>query len=305
MHQTVMLREAVDALVTAPAGFYVDGTFGRGGHSELILERLDQQGRLLGVDKDPAAELTAATVAKSEHRFTFFHGSFAQLPHQLREMGISAVDGILLDLGVSSPQLDEGERGFSFQQDGPLDMRMDTTRGETAAQWLAIAEEREISGVLKEYGEERFARRIAAAIVAERIERPIATTGRLAKIVSEANPRWEKHKHPATRAFQAIRIKVNRELEDLEALLDVAVDLLAEGGRLVVISFHSLEDRIVKRYMRDMARGKSLPRSVPVRDSALDRRMKIVGKAVKASAAEVVDNTRSRSAIMRVAEKIK
>ncbi|MEH6609500.1 MAG: 16S rRNA (cytosine(1402)-N(4))-methyltransferase RsmH [Halioglobus sp.] len=305
MHQTVMLREAVDALVTTPAGFYVDGTFGRGGHSELILESLDHEGRLLGVDKDPIAEESALQIAKSESRFTFYHGSFAQLPDQLHEMGVSGVDGILLDLGVSSPQLDEGERGFSFQQDGPLDMRMDTTRGETAAEWLALAAESEIAGVLKEYGEERFARRIAAAIVAERIEQPITTTGRLSKIVSEANPRWEKHKHPATRAFQAIRIRINRELDDLEALLDVALDILGDGGRLVVISFHSLEDRIVKRYMRDMARGKSLPRGVPVRDADLERRMRIIGKPARASSAEVANNTRSRSAIMRVAEKIK
>jgi 16S rRNA (cytosine1402-N4)-methyltransferase len=305
MHQTVMLREAVDALVTTPAGFYVDGTFGRGGHSELILESLDREGRLLGVDKDPIAKKSALQVAKSEPQFTFYHGSFAQLPHQLREMGISAVDGILLDLGVSSPQLDEGERGFSFQQDGPLDMRMDTTSGETAAEWLALADESEIAGVLKEYGEERFARRIAAAIVAERTEQPITTTGRLSRIVSEANPRWERHKHPATRAFQAIRIRVNRELDDLEALLDVALDILGDGGRLVVISFHSLEDRIVKRYMRDMARGKSLPRGVPVRDVDLERRMRIIGKPVRASPSEVANNPRSRSAIMRVAEKIK
>ncbi len=304
MHQTVMLREAVDALVTTPAGFYVDGTYGRGGHSDLILGRLADDGQLLGVDKDPVAAQAASQVAQSEPRFTFYHGSFAQLPHQLREMGISAVDGILLDLGVSSPQLDDGERGFSFQQDGPLDMRMDTTRGETAAQWLALAEEGEIAGVLKEYGEERFARRIAAAIVAERAEEPITTTGRLARIVSEANPSWEKHKHPATRAFQAIRIRVNRELDDLGALLEVAVDLLREGGRLVVISFHSLEDRMVKRYMRDMARGKSLPRGVPVRDEELHKRMKIIGKAIKANTEEVAANPRARSAIMRVAEKV-
>ena len=304
MHQTVLLREAVDALVTTPAGFYVDGTFGRGGHSRYLLERLDEHGRVLGVDKDPAAQAVAEQLAGSEPRFTFFHGSFAELPHQLHRMGIDAVDGILLDLGVSSPQLDDGERGFSFQHDGPLDMRMDTTRGETAAQWLAVAGEQEIVGVLREYGEERFARRIAAAIVSEREQAPIETTGRLAKVVSEANPKWERHKHPATRAFQAIRIRVNRELDDLEALLAGALDLLQVGGRLVVISFHSLEDRIVKRYMRDMARGRALPRGLPIPDIELDRRMKIVGKAVKAEPGEVADNPRARSAVMRVAEKI-
>ena len=304
MHQTVLLREAVDALVTTPGGFYVDGTFGRGGHSHYLLDCLDDSGRLLGVDKDPVACAAAEELAVSEPRFEFYHGSFAQLPHQLRRMGIDAVDGILLDLGVSSPQLDDGERGFSFMHDGPLDMRMDTSCGETAAQWLSHAAEREIAEVLKEYGEERFARRIAAAIVAAREESPIISTGQLAKVVSEANPRWEKHKHPATRAFQAIRIKVNRELEDLQDLLAVALDMLRIGGRLVVISFHSLEDRMVKRYMRDMARGEKFPASLPVPDSALNRRMKLVGKAVKASSGEIAGNVRARSAIMRVAEKI-
>ena len=304
MHQTVLLREAVDALVTNPAGFYVDGTFGRGGHSRYLLELLDDEGRVLGVDKDPAAGVAARQLACDEPRFEFFHGSFAEPPRQLQRMGVDAVDGILLDLGVSSPQLDEGQRGFSFLHDGPLDMRMDTTRGETAAQWISSASIDEIAQVLKEYGEERFARRIATAIAAARSEQAITTTARLAQVVSEANPRWEKHKHPATRAFQGIRIKVNRELEDLQALLGCALDMLRVGGRLVVISFHSLEDRMVKRYMRDMARGEQLPPGVPVRDSALNRRMKLVGGAVRASQAEVAANARARSAIMRVAEKI-
>jgi 16S rRNA (cytosine1402-N4)-methyltransferase len=219
-------------------------------------------------------------------------------------MGIDAVDGILLDLGVSSPQLDDGERGFSFMQDGPLDMRMDTSCGETAAQWLSHAQLQDITTVLKEYGEERFARRIAAAIIAARETSPIETTGQLARVVSEANPRWEKHKHPATRSFQAIRIKVNHEIEDLQALLSGALDMLRIGGRLVVISFHSLEDRLVKRYMRNMARGDALPRGVPVTDGALNRRMRLIGKAIKASEQEVAGNVRARSAIMRVAEKI-
>ncbi|MEZ5568193.1 MAG: 16S rRNA (cytosine(1402)-N(4))-methyltransferase RsmH [Halioglobus sp.] len=304
MHQTVLLREAVDALVTRLDGYYVDGTFGRGGHSRALLQRLNARGHVLAVDKDPAAHAAAQELVVSEPRFDFFHGSFAQLPHQLHRMGIDAVDGILLDLGVSSPQLDEAGRGFSFMHDGPLDMRMDTSRGETAAEWLSVASEAEITSVLREYGEERFARRIAAAITAARSAGPITTTGELARVVSEANPRWEKHKHPATRAFQAIRIRVNQELDDLRELLDCALDLLRIGGRLVVISFHSLEDRMVKRYMRDMARGEALPRGVPVTDDALNRRMRLIGKATRAGSDEVAGNARSRSAVMRVAEKI-
>jgi 16S rRNA (cytosine1402-N4)-methyltransferase len=304
MHETVLLREAVTALVTNPGGIYVDGTFGRGGHSQLVLDSLDSEGRLLAVDKDPVAAAFADDMRSSDSRFEFFHGSFAQLPDQLKRMEIDAVDGILLDLGVSSPQLDEAERGFSFLRDGPLDMRMDTTRGETAAQWLSYATAQDIAIVLKEYGEERFAKRIAAAIVEARLEQPITTTARLAKIVKEANPNWEKHKHPATRAFQAIRIKVNRELEDLQDLLADSLDMLKVGGRLVVISFHSLEDRLVKRYMRNKARGDEIPVGVPVTESALNKRMKLVGKAVKASTDEVAGNVRSRSAIMRVAEKL-
>lgn len=304
MHQTVLLREAVDALVTTDSGYYVDGTFGRGGHSRAVLARLGTEGRLLGVDKDPAAVDVARDLAQGEERFEFYHGSFAELPHQLRRMGIEAVDGILLDLGVSSPQLDEAGRGFSFSHDGPLDMRMDTSSGETAAQWLSHAQVEEIAGVLKDYGEERFARRIARAIIEARSEQPIVTTGRLAQVVSEANPRWERHKHPATRAFQAIRIRVNRELDDLQALLDCSLDLLRVGGRLVVISFHSLEDRMVKRYMRDMSRGEAYPAGLPIPDAALNRRMKLVGKAVRANPGEIDSNQRARSAIMRVAEKI-
>jgi len=305
MHQTVLLREAVDALVTQPGGVYVDGTFGRGGHSRYLLGRLNEHGRVLALDKDGAAEIAAHELETSEPRFEFFRGSFTQLPHQLRRMGIDAVDGILLDLGVSGPQLDEGGRGFSFMRDGPLDMRMDTRAGETAAEWLSYAQLKDIAGVLKEYGEERFARRIAAAIVAAREESPLETTGRLAKVISEAHPRWEQHRHPATRSFQAIRIKVNRELEDLREFLSVAVDLLRTGGRLVIISFHSLEDRMVKRYMRDMARGDSLPRGVPVPESERNRRMRLVGKPVRASEEEIALNARARSAVMRVAEKIK
>ncbi|MFN2287279.1 MAG: 16S rRNA (cytosine(1402)-N(4))-methyltransferase RsmH [Chromatocurvus sp.] len=304
MHETVLLREAVSALITHAGGFYVDGTFGRGGHARRILDTLDAEGRLLAIDKDPQAEALAREWMQSEPRLSFYHGSFADLPAYLRAHDLPPLDGILLDLGVSSPQLDQGDRGFSFQQDGPLDMRMDNSCGETAAQWLGRADEADIMQVLREFGEERFARRIAAAIVRERAESPITHTARLAQIVSAANPRWEKHKHPATRSFQAIRLWINRELDDLRLLLDSALDLLAVGGRLVVISFHSLEDRIVKRYMRDQARGAPLPRGLPVPDSDRVRPLRLVGKAVRASDEEVAVNPRSRSAIMRTAEKV-
>ncbi|MEP5764451.1 MAG: 16S rRNA (cytosine(1402)-N(4))-methyltransferase RsmH [Halieaceae bacterium] len=304
MHQTVLLREAVTALVTERNGYYVDGTFGRGGHSREILSVLGEEGHLLAVDKDLEAIEVARGLKESEGRFDFEHGSFAQLPHQLRRMGIGAVDGILLDLGVSSPQLDDGERGFSFTHDGPLDMRMDTSRGQTAAEWLAQAAHGEIASVLREYGEERHAGRIASAILRARDERPLQTTAQLARVVAEANPSWEKHKHPATRAFQGIRIWINRELQDLEEFLDAAVPLLKPGGRLVIISFHSLEDRIVKRFIRRMARGEDLPRGVPVTDAQLQRHLRPVGKAIKASAAELDQNPRARSAVMRVAEKL-
>jgi 16S rRNA (cytosine1402-N4)-methyltransferase len=304
VHQTVLLREAVEALVTERDGCYVDGTFGRGGHSREILSELGEGGRLLAVDKDPEALAVAQQFKEGDERFDFVHDSFARLPHQLRRKGIDAVDGILLDLGVSSPQLDDGGRGFSFTHDGPLDMRMDTTRGETAAQWLAKASHGDIARVLREYGEERHAGRIASAILRAREAAPIQTTGELARIVSEANPSWEKHKHPATRAFQGIRIFINRELEELEEFLDVSVDLLRPGGRLVIISFHSLEDRIVKRFIRRMERGQQPPRGVPVRDHQVNRRLKSVGRAVKPAAAELAENPRARSAVMRVAERL-
>ncbi len=304
MHQTVLLREAVEALVTVRDGYYVDGTFGRGGHSRAILAALSAEGSLLGVDKDPQAIAVASELKEGDSRFDFEHGSFAQLPRQLRRKGIGAVDGILLDLGVSSPQLDEAERGFSFSQDGPLDMRMDTTQGQTAAAWLASASHGDIASVLREYGEERHAGRIASAILRALESGPIETTGQLAKIVSEANPSWEKHKHPATRAFQGIRIWINRELEDLDALLASAVDLLRPGGRLVIISFHSLEDRMVKRFIRRMSRGEQPPRGVPVRDNQVRRQLAAVGRAIKPSAEEVKGNPRARSAVMRIAERL-
>lgn len=304
-HTTVLLNEAVEALVTDPDGFYVDGTFGRGGHSAAILGRLSDQGRLLAIDKDPEAVAAARDRFGADPRFEIVRGSFAGIADYVADRGrTGAVSGVLLDLGVSSPQLDQAQRGFSFINDGPLDMRMDPERGQSVAQWLAVAEADEIIRVLRDYGEERFARRMAAAIIRERQVQPITRTAQLAKIIAEANPAWEKGKHPATRAFQAFRIFINRELEDLEQLLGSVLPLLALGGRLVVISFHSLEDRIVKRFIRRQEKGPELPRGLPVREADIARPLRSVGKAVRAGDAEVGANVRSRSAIMRVAEKV-
>ena len=280
-------------------GSYLDGTFGRGGHSREILSRLSSSGKLIAVDKDPAAEASALSLA-NDPRFQFEPGSFADISRIVTD---NSLDGILLDLGVSSPQLDDAQRGFGFSGDGPLDMRMDTRTGMTAAQWLASAPEQDIADVIKTYGEERFGKRMAAAIVRVRAETPITSTRQLANIIAEANPKWEPHKHPATRAFQAIRIFINRELEDLELALECMVDKLVVGGRLVVISFHSLEDRIVKRFMRDQARGIQLPRHVPVVDSDAGKTLNLVGKAMKPSNEEIARNPRSRSAVMRIAER--
>lgn len=299
-HYSVLLRESVDALVTNPDGMYVDGTFGRGGHSKEILNKLSPKGRLIGFDKDPVAVEEGNRLAIEDPRFSIVHDSFAALD-QVSEQGI---DGVLLDLGVSSPQLDNADRGFSFMNDGPLDMRMDYSKGVSAADWVAQADENEMVSVFREYGEERFAKRIARAIISARNIEPITRTLALAQIVKDANPRWEKHKHPATRVFQAIRIHVNEELTDLSVVLDKAVDNLNPKGRLVVISFHSLEDRIVKRFFRRMAQGKVLPRHLPVTEEMLDKRLSLVGKTIKASDFEVDENVRSRSAIMRIAERL-
>ena len=304
-HVTVLLQEAVDALVTNPAGFYVDGTFGRGGHSALVLQHLSPEGHLMGIDKDVSAIAVANERFADDARFEIAHGSFAELAELIEARGMTGkVDGVLLDLGVSSPQLDEAERGFSFQNDGPLDMRMDQTRGQSAADWVNNATEEEIARVIKEFGEERFAKRMARAIVTERQKAPFTRTKHLAEVIKEANPAWEKGKHPATRAFQAIRIHVNNELTDLDAVLEQALKVLAIGGRLVVISFHSLEDRVVKRFIRRQELGDPVPRGLPIRDEQLNKRMRSCGKAIKASDGEVDANVRSRSAIMRVAEKI-
>lgn len=310
-HATVLLNEAVESLLadadgsTRTDGIYVDGTFGRGGHSRLILEKLGSNGVLLGVDKDPAAIEVGEALAEQDARFQIEAGSFAQLSEFVHARGWAGkISGILLDLGVSSPQLDEAERGFSFTKDGPLDMRMNNQAGMTSADWLNSAKERDIADVLFEFGEEKFARRIARAIVEKRVEEPVTRTLQLAKLVSDANPSWEKNKHPATRSFQAIRIFINRELDDLRRLLEQTVDLLAVGGRLVVISFHSLEDRIVKQFMQKQQRGGDVPKDLPITADQLNIRLKIVGKPVYPSDAEIDANPRARSAVMRVAVKV-
>jgi 16S rRNA (cytosine1402-N4)-methyltransferase len=303
-HESVLLEEALQSLVTDPAGIYIDGTFGRGGHARRILTALSNEGRLLAIDKDPTA-IAEGQVLASNNSFEIEHGGFADLAEFAAKRGwVGNVAGILLDIGVSSPQLDDAQRGFSFSNDGPLDMRMDPTSGISAAQWIASADENEITKILRDYGEERFARRMARAIILEREERPITTTSHLAEIVSAANPSWEKGKHPATRAFQAIRIHVNEELEQLKAALDAALEVLGKNGRIVVISFHSLEDRIVKQFIKKQQRGTDIPRHVPILDADITRPMKAIGKAIKASAEEVDSNPRARSAIMRVAEKL-
>ncbi len=304
LHRTVLLEEAVAALITDRNGTYVDCTYGRGGHSQAIADSLQSDGRLLVIDRDLQAIEHARSRFASDPRVTVAHGAFSELKAIASEYAIENIDGVLMDLGVSSPQIDNGERGFSFQQSGPLDMRMDQTRGVTAEEWLASASADEITEVLKNYGEERFAKRIARNIVEIRAQAPISSTDKLVEIVETSIPRREKHKHPATRTFQAIRIRVNRELDELETCLADVVDLLRSGGRIVVISFHSLEDRIVKRYFRRMAKGDDLPSRLPIRDAELNRRLKLIGKPVKPGDAEIADNRRSRSSVMRIAEKL-
>ena len=305
-HKSVLLDEAVELLVHDADGVYMDGTFGRGGHSGLILQHLSPNGKLQAFDKDPLAIAEAQLMIAEDPRLSIFQTSFANLG-QIAEQNdcFGKVHGILLDLGVSSPQIDDASRGFSFQHDGPLDMRMNPDEGESAAQWLARAGAEEIADVLYHYGEERFSRRMSRAIVEHRKLQPITTTKQLANIIAVANPKWEKGKNPATRAFQGIRIHINQELKDLEVGLQVALETLAPGGRLVVISFHSLEDRIVKRFMREHAKGDShIPRGLPVTEDQLNRRLTLMGKARKPTSYEVDINPRSRSAVMRVAEKI-
>lgn len=302
-HTAVLLERAVEELKVRADGVYVDCTFGRGGHSRLILSRLGNGGRLIALDRDPAAVRAGEMIG--DERFTMLHGAFGGLAGLLAQAGVERADGILLDLGVSSPQLDDAARGFSFRADAPLDMRMDTRRGITAAQWLASAPESEIREVIRNYGEERFAKQIAAAIVAARARGPVGTTRQLAAIVAEAVPTREPRQDPATRTFQAIRIHVNQELEELSLVLPQCIGLLAPAGRLVAISFHSLEDRIVKRFLRQHATIDRLPRRLPVkaRDIAPPR-LKLIGRAQRAAASEIAANPRARSAVMRVAERI-
>lgn len=307
-HTTVLLNEAVEQLALFDEGCYVDGTFGRGGHSQLILSRLGSKGQLIGFDKDPLAINTGLLLAKEDTRFSIIQNSFANMKAELEKSNLEGcISGVLLDLGVSSPQLEDASRGFSFTHDGPLDMRMNPDIGMSAKDWIATATVDEISRVLKEYGEERFARRMAQAIVARREIKPFETTLDLAEVIAVANPAWEKGKNPATRAFQAIRIHVNNELGDLEKGLEAAVDVLAVGGRLVVISFHSLEDRIVKQFMRKQVKGEAdqLPRDLPIQVTPFDPRLRVIGKPIYASEQEVKLNPRSRSAVLRVAEKLR
>jgi 16S rRNA (cytosine1402-N4)-methyltransferase len=307
-HITVLLEEAVEALAVRADGCYLDGTFGRGGHSRRILQNLGPDGRLLGFDKDPQAIATGQALAAEDGRFVIVQRSFAELGSEALERGLAGkISGVLLDLGVSSPQLDDPERGFSFMNDGPLDMRMDPSRGISAAEFVNTAPAEDIARVFKEYGEERFARRMAGAVVARRETQPFERTADLAEVLKVANPAWEKGKNPATRAFQGLRIHVNNELGDLEAGLDAALENLEVGGRLVVISFHSLEDRIVKLFMRKLVKGEAdnMPRNLPIRHQAFEPRIKIIGKAQFASDDETRANPRSRSAVMRVAEKLR
>ena len=307
-HITVLLDEAVEALAVREDGCYFDGTFGRGGHSRLILQGLGGSGRLLGFDKDPLAIASGNALAAEDGRFVVVQRSFADMGDEALARGLQGkVDGILLDLGVSSPQLDDAERGFSFLNDGPLDMRMNPDAGISAAEFIATASADEIAHVFKEYGEERFAKRMARAVVERRAAKPFERTADLAAVLTEANPAWEKGKNPATRAFQGLRIHVNNELGDLQRGLDAALDALAVGGRLVVISFHSLEDRIVKQFMKRQAKGEAdqLPRDLPIIPKAFEPRLKLLGKPIYAGEAEVKANPRSRSAVMRVAEKLR
>jgi 16S rRNA (cytosine1402-N4)-methyltransferase len=304
-HVPVLLDEVMQALNVQPEGVYVDATYGRGGHSGAILARLGREGRLIAMDRDPQAASDASRRFGSDERFRFRPGPFSMLGQVVAsENLVGKVDGVLFDLGVSSPQLDQPARGFSFRQDGPLDMRMDNTTGESAAHWLNRVEERELLRVIRDYGEERFAKRVARAIVSARRETPITTTAQLAEIVRHAVPTREPGKDSATRTFQAIRLFINHELDEIEQALPQALECLSAGGRLAVISFHSLEDRIVKRFIRHEARGAQPPLGVPVRAAEIRVRLKPVGKPIYPSAAEIGTNPRARSAVLRVAERL-
>ncbi len=304
-HTPVLLQEVLVGLEIQAQGIYVDATFGRGGHSLAILQRLNQHGRLLVFDKDPLAITCAEQLARKDERVAFVHASFSEIGLHIEQRGhMGAVNGILFDLGMSSPQLDNAERGFSFSRDGELDMRMNSAAGISAAEWIKSAKKEEITQVLREYGEERFARRIARKIVEYRREKDITRTAQLAEIIASAVPFREREKHPATRSFQAIRIFINNELGELRLALDQVNRVLRPGGRLAVISFHSLEDRIVKRFMREQALGDDYPPELPVTVDQLRPRMKLIGKAVKPGTEEIAGNPRARSAVLRFAEKL-
>ena len=306
MHVPVLLEEAVDSLGVKPSGVYIDGTFGFGGHSRLILEKLDENGRLIAFDKDMSAVTTGQTIKNKNFHIT--HSRFSRIKQELEKLGVSQADGILLDLGVSSLQLEDTSRGFSFRLDGPLDMRMDTSQGQTATEWIASVSEKHLGEVIKDYGEERFAKQIAREVVAARSKQPITTTLQLAEIVAKVVHPNKKNHNPATRTFQAIRIYLNQELEELSLILPECMGLLKEGGRLVVISFHSLEDRVVKRFIREAACPDKLPSRLPVRDEEVRRlirpKLRLVGKAIRPKERELVVNPRARSAVMRVAERV-
>jgi 16S rRNA (cytosine1402-N4)-methyltransferase len=306
VHTPVLLEETLQALKIEAAGFYIDATFGRGGHAGAILERLDQNGHLLVIDKDLEAIQYAKALFANDKRVIVKQGSYSNLLHFCQELKITGtVKGVLLDLGVSSPQLMAPERGFSFQKEGPLDMRMDRSTGLSAADWVNTAEESEISGVLKKYGEERFHKRIARAIIVARAISPFTTTIQLAEVIAKANPSWEKHKHPATRCFQAIRIFINNELTELSQCLEQSLEVLAPQGRIVVISFHSLEDRMVKRFIQRYEQDLAHPIGLPIRHAELKPRLQRVGRKIKPQEKEIFKNSRARSAVLRVAQKMR
>ncbi len=305
-HRPVLLRETVEALAIKPDGFYLDGTFGRGGHASQIMQLLGSGGRLLALDQDPRAIEVAEKKFAGDERFNIVRKNFEHLEDVVTERGMAKkIDGVLLDIGVSSPQLDDAQRGFSFIRSGPLDMRMNPDAGESAAQWLATVTEYDLTTVLMHFGEEKFARRIANAIVKTRKEVEINDTVQLASIIEAAIPVKPKNKHPATKSFQAIRIYINRELDVLESALQASLNVLAVGGRLAVISFHSLEDRMVKRYFKKMSRGPQVPKDIPILAKDLEQPFKLVGKAIKPSKQEVQENPRSRSSVLRVIERVK
>lgn len=305
-HQAVMLPQAMEALQVKPDGYYIDGTLGRGGHSQAILDQLNDNGCLLVFDKDPEAIAWAKQHWAQDSRVRIWHGSFADIGWVAQQFGLAGyVQGILLDLGVASPQLDQAERGFSFNQDGPLDMRMNHQQGQSAAQWLADVDEQQLADVLYHYADERFAKRIARAIKDYQQHDSLTTTGQLAQLIKQTVPKKEKHKHPATRSFQAIRMAVNNELNDLEKALELGVECLAPGGRFVVISFHSVEDRLVKRFFKNGFWPEQTPPDLPIRQTPRAKRLQTVKKPIKASQTEARLNSRARSATLRVSEKLK